>query len=124
MDKPSSCGVIVGVSINYTKEEGFFLLFCEKSGLKDNYGDRLCFHGGVDIQEVMPRGSTSDVENEVKRRIAIWAPDGGYILCAAHCIQDDVSPENVVALYKAEEKWGNYPLDNELLELRKSVPKK
>jgi uroporphyrinogen decarboxylase len=92
--------------------------------LKDNYGDRLCFHGGVDIQEVMPRGSTSDVENEVKRRIAIWAPDGGYILCAAHCIQDDVSPENVVALYKATEKWGNYPLDNELLDLRKSVPKK
>jgi hypothetical protein len=27
MDKPSSCGVIVGASINYTKEEGFFLLF-------------------------------------------------------------------------------------------------
>jgi len=34
MDKPSSCGVIISASINYTKEEGFFLLFCEKSGLE------------------------------------------------------------------------------------------
>ena len=92
--------------------------------LKDNYGDRLCFHGGVDIQEVMPRGTASDVEDEVKRRIAVWAPEGGYILCAAHCIQDDVPPENVAALYRAAQKWGNYPLEDELLELRKSIPNK
>ena len=91
--------------------------------LKDKFGDKLSFHGGIDVQEVMPNGKPEDVENEVKRRIAIYGPGGGYILCAAHCIQDDVPPENVVALYKAAEKWGNYPLDDEIIELREMIPR-
>ncbi|MBN2072566.1 MAG: uroporphyrinogen decarboxylase [Actinobacteria bacterium] len=90
--------------------------------LKDRYGDRLSFHGGIDIQEVLPRGNLNDIENEVKRRIAIYAPKGGYVICAAHCIQDDVSPENVSALYESAKKWGSYPLNDELLRLRKSIP--
>ena len=92
--------------------------------LKDRFGSRMCFHGGVDVQHVMPIGNPKDVEDEVKRRIAIYAPGGGYILCCAHDILDDVPPENVVALYKAGEKWGDYPLDEKLVELRKTIPKK
>lgn len=92
--------------------------------LKDRFGSKLSFHGGVDIQYVMPIGKPKDVEDEVKRRIAIYAPGGGYILCCAHDILDDVPPENVIALYKAGEKWGNYPLDEKLVELRKTIPKK
>ena len=38
----------------------------------------------------MPNGTLKDIEDEVKRRIAIYAPGGGYITCAAHCIQEDV----------------------------------
>ncbi|MBN2072390.1 MAG: uroporphyrinogen decarboxylase, partial [Actinobacteria bacterium] len=90
--------------------------------MKDNFGDRLSFHGGVDIQWVMPYGSPVDVENEAKRRIAIYAPGGGYIFCGAHDILDDVPPENVIALYKAAEKWGNYPLGEELIKLRETIP--
>ena len=92
--------------------------------LKDRFGSRLSFHGGVDIQYVMPIGKPKDVEDEVKRRIAIYAPGGGYILFCAHDILDDVHPENVMALYKAGKKWGNYPLDEKLVELRKTIPKK
>lgn len=89
--------------------------------LKDRFGYELIFHGGIDTQEVLPYGSPMDIENEVKRRIAIYAPGGGYILSAAHNIQQDVPPENVVALYKAAEKWGNYPLDNDLIKLRSKI---
>jgi len=92
--------------------------------LKDNFGDKLSFHGGVDIQQVMPSGKPEDVENEVKRRIAIYAPGGGYVICGAHDILDDVPPENVIALYKVAEKWGNYPLNEELVKLRETIPKK
>jgi uroporphyrinogen decarboxylase len=89
---------------------------------KDTYGDRLSFHGGIDIQYVLPFGSTDDVREEVKRRLAIWAPGGGYIIFPAHDIQPDTPPENIVAMYEAIEQWGNYPLDNELLKLRESIP--
>ena len=90
--------------------------------LKDRYGENLSFHGGIDIQDVLPNGSPEDVEEEVKRRMAIYAPGGGYIVCAAHCIQDDVSPQNLVAMYRAADQWGTYPLVNELTDLRKRIP--
>ncbi len=90
--------------------------------LKDRYGENLSFHGGIDIQDVLPNGSPEDVEEEVKRRMAIYAPGGGYIVCAAHCIQDDVSPENLVAMYRAADQWGTYPLSEELTDLRKRIP--
>jgi len=90
--------------------------------LKDTYGENLSFHGGIDIQDVLPNGSPEDVEEEVKRRMAIYAPGGGYIVCAAHCIQDDVSPQNLVAMYRAADQWGTYPLGEELTDLRKRIP--
>lgn len=90
--------------------------------MKDKYGDSLSFHGGIDIQRIMPYGSTQDVENEAKRRIAIYGPGGGYIFCGAHDILDDVPPENVIALYKSAEKWGNYPLSDEIMKLRETIP--
>ncbi|MBT3272231.1 MAG: uroporphyrinogen decarboxylase [Spirochaetales bacterium] len=86
--------------------------------LKDNFGNKLCFHGGIDIQDVLPNGTHEDVENEVRNRIAIWAPNGGYIFCAAHNIQADVPPENITAMYRSAQRWGAYPLDSELLGLR------
>jgi uroporphyrinogen decarboxylase len=89
--------------------------------LKDNYGDKLSFHGGIDIQQVMPYGTHEDVEEEVKRRIAIYAPGGGYILCCAHDILDDVPFVNAITLYDCANKWGKYPLVNELTELRKKI---
>lgn len=45
--------------------------------LKDEFGNRISFHGGVDVQKVLPLGTSEDVEKEVKRRIAIYGPGGG-----------------------------------------------
>lgn len=90
--------------------------------LKDRYGERLSFHGGVDIQDVLPNGTPAEVEDEVKRRLAIYAPSGGYVVCAAHCIQDDVPPGNLVAMYEAAERWGGYPLSEDLTDLRRGIP--
>jgi uroporphyrinogen decarboxylase len=126
-----SCGSIIN-AVNMLLDAGVDILNSlqpraagmDTTFLKDQFGEKLSFHGGIDIQEVMPNGTLKDIENEVKRRIAIYAPGGGYIICAAHCIQDDVSPENVVALYKSAEKWGTYPLSDELFKLREHIPPK
>lgn len=81
--------------------------------IKKEHGDKLCFHGGVDIQHVLPKGSPKEVEEEAKRRIKAFAPSGGYIAAPAHNIQPDVPPQNIVALYKAVHKYGKYPLNLE-----------
>lgn len=78
--------------------------------LKKRFGDRIVFHGGIDIQHVLPYGSVEDVREEVKHRIRALAPGGGYILAPAHNIQDDVPPENVIAMFEAAHQYGQYPI--------------
>jgi len=78
--------------------------------LKRKFGDRLCFHGGIDLQKAMP-GTKEDVIEEVKTRIKAFAPGGGYILSPANHIQNDTPPENVITLFEAAREYGKYPLN-------------
>jgi uroporphyrinogen decarboxylase len=68
--------------------------------IKREYGQYICFQGGIDIQNTMPHGSSVDVMNEVQNRLEILAPGGGYILCTAHNMQADVPVENAIALFE------------------------
>ena len=78
--------------------------------LKREFGNRLSFCGAIDTQEVLPHGTTDDVRREVRRRIKDLAPGGGYILASVHCIQPDVPPENVCALFEEAFVAGRYPI--------------
>jgi len=78
--------------------------------LKRRFGDRLSFWGTLDIQETFPYGTPEDVENEVRHRIRTVAPGGGLILGPSHNFQPDVPFENILAFYRAAEKYGNYPV--------------
>jgi len=71
------------------------------TGLKRDFGDKLCFHGGIDIQRLLPNGSAAEVKAEVKRVARIGGKGGGLILAGAHNIQADVPPENVIAMFDA-----------------------
>ena len=77
--------------------------------LKQEFGDRLSFWGAVDTQRILPFGKPEDVEEEVKKRIADLASGGGYILSSVHNIQANVPPENIVAMFEAARKYGEYP---------------
>ena len=79
--------------------------------LKNDFGDRISFLGGVDTQRVMPFGTVDEVRDEVKKRIEDLAPNGGYILGAVHNIQPEVPPENIFAMFDAARKYGGYPLN-------------
>jgi uroporphyrinogen decarboxylase len=66
--------------------------------LKAAFGDRISFWGGIDTQYVLPRGRPDEVRAEVRRRIRDLAPGGGYVLASVHNIQEDVPPENILAM--------------------------
>jgi uroporphyrinogen decarboxylase len=74
--------------------------------LKREFGKDICFWGAIDTQRVLPFGSPADVAAEAKRRIEDLGPDGGYVLCAVHNIQADVTPENICAMYDAAREYG------------------
>lgn len=71
----------------------------EPEGLKRDFGDRLCFHGGVDIQYLLPLEPADAVRREVRRRVEILGNGGGYILSPSHNLQQDISTENILAMY-------------------------
>ena len=78
----------------------------EMETLKRQYGDRIVFHGGIDTQDILPFGTKESIEEEVRKTIEIMNQDGGYILAAAHNIQEDVPPENVVCMLEAAKRFG------------------
>jgi uroporphyrinogen decarboxylase len=78
----------------------------EPERIKRDFGDQIVLHGGFDTQKVLPFGTRQQVEAEAARMINILNSDGGYIFACAHCIQEDVPPENVVTLFKAARKYG------------------
>ena len=67
--------------------------------LKAEFGDRLAFHGGIDIQKILPLGTPQEVQRESHKYGEILGNGGGYILCPAHLFQPDIPPENVFAMY-------------------------
>lgn len=78
--------------------------------LKERFGDRVTFWGGVDTQQVLPEGTPDEVRAETKKRIEDLAPGGGYILAAVHNIQPGVPAENILAMYEAGREYGHYPI--------------
>ena len=71
----------------------------EPESLKAEFGDRLCFHGGVDTQGVLPFGSAEEVRRETRHLIDVLGAGGGYILMASQSFEPDVPIENIEALY-------------------------
>lgn len=67
--------------------------------IKGEFGSRMAFHGGIDIQETLPHGNVEEVRQEVRRCCQVLGAGGGYICAPAHNIQADVPVENVIAMY-------------------------
>lgn len=77
--------------------------------LKKTFGDRLSFHGAIDVQQMLPNASTEELEQEIARRVYDLGRNGGYILAPCHNIGHDVPPENVVTLFEKAREFGNDP---------------
>jgi uroporphyrinogen decarboxylase len=76
--------------------------------VKRKFGGSLSFHGGISIQNTMPKGSPQDVINEVRERVVTLAGHGGYIFCTAHNLQIDTPLENILTLFRAYKEFGSY----------------
>jgi len=72
--------------------------------LADTYGGRIAFFGGIDQQELLPKGDRKEIAGEMARRAAILGSNGGYLMAPAHIIQADVKPETVEFLCETARK--------------------
>ncbi len=77
--------------------------------LKKKYGNDLTFWGGgCETQSTLPNGSPDEVAEEVKKRIDIFAPGGGFVFNQIHNIQANIPPQNVEAMFETAFAYGKY----------------
>jgi uroporphyrinogen decarboxylase len=74
--------------------------------IKKDYGDRLCFHGGVDNQHVLPFGTLGEVEVETREVIEkLYSDKRGLILAPCHNLQAITPIENIIKMYSIAKEY-------------------
>ena len=80
----------------------------DRAKLKELYGNRLSFMGGMDTHYALSQGTAEEIEEEVKRSLRLLGDGGGYILGPDNLIP---IPERCYRAYLAAgECYGRYPL--------------
>ncbi len=70
--------------------------------LKREFGRDLVFWGGgLDTQRTLPFGTPDEVYRQVRERIDIFAPGGGFVFNSIHNIQSNVPTANILAIFRA-----------------------
>jgi len=104
-----SCGSVVPFIPEFI-EAGFDVLNpvqCSAKGmdpreLKREFGKDLVFWGGgVDTQRTLPFGTPDEVYRQVRDRVDILAPGGGFVFNSIHNIQSNVPTRNILAMFRA-----------------------
>lgn len=68
--------------------------------LKQAYGGQITFHGAVEKLA----NPVDELVSEVKERIDVLAPGGGYVLASCNYVLD-VSPENIIAMFDTAREY-------------------
>jgi len=70
--------------------------------LSSEFGGKVCFNGGVDVQGTLIRGTPADVKREVHALVDLFGRfNGGYIGGTSHSIMPETPLDNVIAMYEA-----------------------
>jgi uroporphyrinogen decarboxylase len=73
----------------------------ELENLKREFGQRVIFHGGVDNQFALPRGTPEDVRRETQHCLeTLGAGREGFICCSCHNVQAGTPLANILAMIK------------------------
>lgn len=65
--------------------------------MKQKYGDKITFYGGIDVERTLPFGTPEQVRAEIRERAATLGKGGGYILQTSHHILWDTPLANIIA---------------------------
>jgi hypothetical protein len=114
-----SCGSVMELIPDFI-EAGFDILNpvqtsaanMDPAELKARFGDQITFWGGgVDTQRTLPFGTADEVREQVRERIGVFGPGGGFVFNSIHNVQAQVPIENILAMHETVRAYGRYPVD-------------
>lgn len=73
--------------------------------LKEQYGDRLAFMGGIDVR-AMAHPDPAVIEAEIRRKLPVAKRGGGYIYHSDHSVPDNVSFDRYCYVIELVRKYG------------------
>jgi uroporphyrinogen decarboxylase len=76
--------------------------------MKELYGDKLCFWGGVSTQQCLPHTDAVGVKKETVRVMRTLRRNGGLIIAPTHALPYDIPPENILAMADVFQNQDNY----------------
>ena len=73
-----------------------------RSGLKKDYGSRLCLSGGIDAKDLLLNGTPESVRGATLELLETFAPGGAYVASPSHeAIIGETPVVNMLALFDA-----------------------
>jgi uroporphyrinogen decarboxylase len=82
----------------------------EMAELKQKFGSRAIFHGGVDNQSILPRGTVAQVRAEVQDCLrTLGGGRQGYICSSCHNVQAGTPLENIMAMVQTVQQAADSP---------------
>jgi len=75
--------------------------------LKNRYGDRMCFMGGIDVR-LMAQEDPAPLEKEIREKIQVAKKGGGYIYHSDHSVPKNVSFKQYERVIQMVKKYGQY----------------
>ena len=77
--------------------------------LKREFGKDIVFWGGgIDTQNVLPRGTPAEIRDHVRRNIEVFSKDGGFVFGTVQNVQSDVPLKNVLAMWETFKEFRKY----------------
>jgi uroporphyrinogen decarboxylase len=67
--------------------------------LGERFGDRLIFHGGLDVQSLLINGTPGEIREHVQHYLEVLGPER-HILAPANTVLPATPAENLLAAYE------------------------
>jgi uroporphyrinogen decarboxylase len=68
--------------------------------LADKYGGQITFHGGIDTQNILPFGTTEEVQQHVYEVVLALAPTDRYFFAPSQVLGSDIPINNILTMYE------------------------
>lgn len=69
-----------------------------------DFGGRIVFYGGMDVQHLLTFGTEEEVRAEVRKNLNCFSPTGGHIVSNSHHCIENINPRNVCVMLEEARK--------------------